>query len=65
VEVTVPSLDRLRSLEARTFLGYVQSDIHGEEGAGFGRKVSFRNAEGAQDIKVRVRLGGIYVYQGE
>jgi hypothetical protein len=65
VEVTVPSLDRLRSLEARTFLGYVQSDIRGEEGAGFGRKVSFRNAEGAQDIKVRVRLGGIYVYRGE
>lgn len=65
VEVTVPSLDRLRTLEARTFLGYVQSDIHGEEGAGFGRKVSFRNAEGAQDINVRVRLGGIYVYRGE
>ncbi|MFB3923680.1 MAG: hypothetical protein ACE145_18295 [Terriglobia bacterium] len=62
VEVTVPSLGRLHSLDARSFLGYVQSDLHGEDSAGWGRQVSYFNHAGEQDIHVRVRLGGVYVY---
>ena len=62
VEVNLPSLGRLRSLNASTFLGYVQSNIHDEEGAGFGRKVEFWNPRGEQEVKVRVRFGGVYVY---
>lgn len=62
VEVSIPSVDRLHSLDARSFLGYVQSDLHGENSAGWGRRVSFFNTDGQQDIHVRVRLGGVYVY---
>lgn len=62
VEVTIPSLDRLRLLSARSFLGYAQSDLNGADDAGFGRGVSFWNPEGQQEIRVRVRLGGVYVY---
>jgi hypothetical protein len=62
VEVNVPSIYRLRSLNARSILGYVQSDLHGEEGAGWGRRIMFWNSGGDQDIIVRVRLGGVYVY---
>ena len=62
VEVNVPSLYRLRSLNARTILGYVQSDLHGEDSAGWGRRIMFWNSDGDQDIKVRVRMGGVYVY---
>jgi len=62
VEINVPSLYRLRSLDARSILGYVQSDLHGENSAGWGRKITFWNSSGEQDIKVRVRMGGVYVY---
>ena len=62
VEVNVPSIYRLRSLNARSILGYVQSDLHGEDSAGWGRRILFWNSQGDQDIKVRVRLGGVYVY---
>jgi hypothetical protein len=62
VEVNVPSIYHLRSLYARSILGYVQSDLHGEEGAGWGRRIMFWNSGGDQDIKVRVRMGGVYVY---
>jgi hypothetical protein len=62
VEINVPSIYRLRSLNARSFLGYVQSDLHGEDSAGFGRKILFWNSDGNQDIRVRVRMGGVYVY---
>jgi hypothetical protein len=62
VEVTIPSVHRLHSLDARAFLGYVQSDLHGEDSAGWGRQVSFFNTDGDQDISVRVRMGGVYVY---
>jgi hypothetical protein len=62
VEVNVPNLYRLRSLNARSILGYVQSDLHGEDSAGWGRKIEFWNSHGEQDIKVRVRMGGVYVY---
>ena len=62
VEVSIPSVDRLHSLDARSFLGYVQSDLHGEDSAGWGRGVSYFNTDGQQDIHVRVRMGGVYVY---
>lgn len=65
VEVTVPSVERLRLLSARSFLGYAQSDLHGENEAGFGRGVSFWNPQGEQEIRVRVRMGGVYVYHAE
>ncbi len=62
VEVNLPSLWHLRSLNVSTFLGYVQSNIHGENGAGFGRRVEFWNPQGEQEVTVRVRFGGVYVY---
>jgi hypothetical protein len=62
VEINVPSIYRLRSLNARAILGYVQSDLHGENSAGWGRRIMFWNSGGDQDIKVRVRMGGVYVY---
>ena len=62
VEVDVPSVYRLRSLNARSILGYVQSDLHGEDSAGWGRRIMFWNSDGEQDIRVRVRMGGVYVY---
>ena len=65
VEVTVPSVDRLRLLSARSFLGYAQSDLHGENDAGFGRGVSFWNPQGEQEIRVRVRMGGVYIYHAQ
>jgi hypothetical protein len=65
VEVTVPSVERLRLLSARSFLGYAQSDLHGENEAGFGRGVSFWNPQGEQEIRVRVRMGGVYVYHAQ
>lgn len=63
VEVDVASIDRLRSLRAKTWLGNVQSDLHGEDSAGFGRRVEFWNPNGTQDIRVKVHLGGIYIFQ--
>ncbi|MGD0920633.1 MAG: hypothetical protein ABSA70_02575 [Terriglobia bacterium] len=65
VEITVPSLWRLRSLNARTWLGYAESNLHDEGSAGFGRKISFWNPQGEQDITVQVHFGGVYVYRNE
>jgi hypothetical protein len=65
VEISIPSLWRLRSLQARTWLGYAQSDLHGEDNAGFGRKISFWNPQGEQDISVQVRFGGVYIYRND
>ena len=62
VEVNVPSVYRLRSVKAHTWLGYVQSDLHGEDSSGFRRGVYFWNANGTQDVQVRVRMGGVYIY---
>ncbi len=64
VEVNVPDVYRLRLLNAHAWLGYVQSDLNGlgEDSAGFGQKLSFRNPQGNQDITVRVRMGGVFVY---
>lgn len=67
VEVDVPDVYGLRSLQARSFLGYVQSDLHAGESdsAGFLRTLSFWNSHGAQDISIRVRMGGVYIYRQE
>jgi hypothetical protein len=62
VEVNVPTIYRLRLLDARSFLGVVESDLHGEDSAGFGQKIFYWNKGGDQDIQVRVRFGGVYVY---
>ncbi|MBZ5562832.1 MAG: cell wall-active antibiotics response protein [Acidobacteriia bacterium] len=67
VEVNVPDVYGLRSLDARSLLGYVQSDLHGGENdsAGFMRTLSFRNSQGAQNIHIRVRMGGVFIYRQE
>ncbi len=65
VEIDIPSLDRLRSLRAHAWLGYVQSDLHGEDRGGFGPGIYFWNPSGEQDINVKVRMGGVFVYRDE
>ena len=65
VEVDVPSTDRLRSVRAKTWLGNVQSDLHGENDAGFDKKVLFWNPYGTQNISLKVHMGGIYIFRGE
>ena len=67
VEISVPSVWDLRSLQAHTWLGYVQSDLSTltKDDAGFSRKISFYNPQGSQEIKVRVRMGGVFIYRGD
>jgi hypothetical protein len=65
VEIDIPSIQRLRSLRAHAWLGYVQSDLHGEGKAGFGPRASYWNPSGEQDIYVNVRMGGVFVYNEE
>ncbi len=67
VEIDVPNVYRLRLLDARTWLGYVQSDLHGmpDDAAGFGKTVSFSNLQGTQIIMVHVRMGGVFIYGDE
>ena len=64
VEVDVPQVYALRVLEAHTWLGYVQSDLHGTEqdSTGFEKNVEFVNPQGSQVIVVRVHMGGIFIY---
>ncbi len=64
VEINVPSVWDLKSLQAHTWLGYVQSDLSAmtQNDAGIGRNVSFYNAQGSQEIQIRVRMGGVFVY---
>ena len=65
VEIDVPHLYDLRSLNAHAWLGYVQSDLEGlgQDSAGFGQRISFWNAQGKQDIEVKVRMGGVFIYR--
>ena len=63
VEIGVPDIYFLRSLRARSLLGYVQSDLQGQDSAGFARRLSYWNPQGGQDISILVRMGGIYVYR--
>jgi hypothetical protein len=64
VEVDLPSVWALHSFYARTWLGYIENDLHGtdQDGAGLHQKVSFWNPDGKQDVAVRVRMGGVFVY---
>jgi hypothetical protein len=66
VEINVPDVYRLRSLDAHTWIGYVQSDLHGlpQDSAGLRQKLLFQNSQGRQDILVRVRMGGVFVFGG-
>ena len=66
VEIDVPSVWALRSFYAHTWLGYIQSDLHGtqQDGSGVKQQVSFWNPNGKQDVAVRVRMGGVFVYSG-
>lgn len=67
VEVNVPDVYRLRSLSAHAWLGYVENDLHGgitQDSAGMRQGLSFWNSLGDQDIVVRVRMGGVWVYGG-
>ena len=65
VEIDIPHLYELRSLTAHSWLGYVQSDLQGlsQDSAGLGQKISFWNAQGKQDIDVKVRMGGVFIYR--
>lgn len=67
VEIDVPSVMALRSLYAHTWLGYVQSDLHGREqdGTGVKQQIAFWNPDGKQEVAVQVRMGGVFVYSGE
>lgn len=67
VEVNVPDVYRLRSLSAHAWLGYVENDLHGgitQDSSGLRQGLSFWNSLGDQDIVVRVRMGGVWVYGG-
>ena len=66
VEIDVPDVYRLRSLDVHTWMGYVQSDLHGlaQDSAGFRQKLFFWSSNGAQEITVRVRMGGVFVFGG-
>jgi hypothetical protein len=67
VEVDVPSVESLRYLYAHTWLGYVQSDLHGTEqdASEVKQKIAFWNPDGKQEVAVRVRMGGVFIYSGE
>jgi hypothetical protein len=62
VEIDIPSVNRLRSVSAKTWLGNVQSDLHRENSTGFQQKVLFWNPSGTQDIQLKVHMGGIYIF---
>jgi hypothetical protein len=66
VEIDVPDPYKVRYFKAHTFLGYVQSDLHGmeEDSSGFSRGIFF-TAAGNQDIDVDVHMGGVFVYAEE
>lgn len=67
VEIDVPRVYALRLLDAHSWLGYVQSDLHGipQNDVGFSRALNFVNPSGTQVIVVRVRMGGVWVYGEE
>ena len=65
VEIDVPHVYDLRSLQAHAWLGYIQSDLSGlgQDSAGLRQKIWFWNAGGKQDISVQVRMGGVFIYR--
>jgi hypothetical protein len=65
VEIDVPDVYYLRSLDAHAWLGYVQTDLHStgdQDSAGLHPRLSFWNSFGNQNIIVKVRMGGVWVY---
>lgn len=66
VEIDVPSVMALRSLYAHTWLGYVQSDLHGtpQDSTGVKQRIAFWNPAGKQEVAVQVRMGGVFIYSG-
>ena len=65
VEIDVPDVYHLRSLTAHAWVGYVQTDLHStgdQDSAGLHPRLSFWNSMGSQDIIVKVRMGGVWVY---
>jgi len=66
VEIDVPSVMALRSLYAHTWLGYVQSDLHGtpQDSTGVKQKIAFWNPQGKHEVAVHVRMGGVFIYGG-
>ena len=64
VEVNIPDAYQLRELDAHAWLGYVQSDLQGmdHDSAGVRQGLAFWNPQGKQAIRVRVRMGGVWVY---
>jgi len=66
VEIDVPSVMALRSLYAHTWLGYVQSDLHGtpQDSTGVKQSIAFWNPQGKQEVAVHVRMGGVFIYSG-
>jgi hypothetical protein len=65
VEIDVPDVYHLRSLAAHAWLGYVQTDLHStgdQDSSGLHPRLSFWNSMGSQDIIVKVRMGGVWVY---
>lgn len=62
VEIAIPSTGNLRLLNARTWLGYVQSDVGGKDQAGIHQRLKYWNPKGSQEINVHVRFGGVFVY---
>ena len=65
VEIDVPDVYHLRSLDAHAWLGYVQTDLHSsgdQDSAGLHPRLSFWNSLGDQIIVVKVRMGGVWVY---
>lgn len=65
VEIDVPHLYDLRSLQAHAWLGYVQSDLSGldQDAAGLKKTISFWNSDGKQDIDIKVHMGGVFIYR--
>jgi hypothetical protein len=64
VEINVPDVYQLQQLDAHAWLGYVQSDLEGmdRDSAGLRQALAFWNPHGKQAIRVRVRMGGVWVY---
>ncbi len=65
VEIDVPDVYHLRSLSAHALIGYVQTDLHStgdQDSSGVHPKLAFWNSQGDQNIVVKVRMGGVWVY---
>ena len=64
VEISVPSVWDLKSVQAHTWLGYVENNLQPlpESDSGISRRVIFWNPQGRQEITINVHMGGVFVY---